>query len=101
MNEMEILVGTNQLDRGGRRYRIRGLSHHEYRANRHTQLFDIALVYVDGSIEFNDKVQPIKYSTEEVGSGENLQVTGWGLLNVRICVLIGRFTYGHCNFSPF
>lgn len=43
---------------------------------------DIALIRLEMPIQFNELVQPIKYSIEEVEAGETLQVTGWGRLSV-------------------
>lgn len=41
--------------------------------------YDIGLIRVQTPIEFNEKVQPIKYSAKKVEADENLQITGWGL----------------------
>lgn len=49
---------------------------------------DIALVRVQMPIQFNDKVQPIQYSTEEVEAGEQLQVTGYGRLSVSTMIMM-------------
>lgn len=44
---------------------------------------DIALIRMKQPIEFNAKVQPIKYSTKEVPSGSECKAFGWGRLVVR------------------
>lgn len=44
-------------------------------------LSDIGLIKVP-KIEFNKKVQPIKYTSNFVGNGTVLQATGWGQLSV-------------------
>lgn len=44
--------------------------------------YDIGLIQVEGTIEFNEKVQPIKLSNKDVEGGVELQTTGWGRLNV-------------------
>lgn len=83
---MEILVGTVKLSSGGTRYKLKeAIKHQEFSTPEKGSpnvTFDIAAIRVDGPIEFNDFVQPIEYSTEEIGAGENLQVSGWGLLEV-------------------
>lgn len=34
-------------------------------------------------IEFNDRVQPIQYTSEEVPDGEEVEFLGWG--KIRVC----------------
>lgn len=85
LNEMEILVGTVKLSSGGTRYKLKeAMKHQEYRYIRGSpnDTFDIAVLHVDGPIEFNDYVRPIEYSTSFVEAGENLQVSGWDRLKV-------------------
>lgn len=43
---------------------------------------DIAVLKVRGEIEFNEKVQPIKYSADDVPAGTDAQLTGWSELSV-------------------
>lgn len=43
---------------------------------------DIALLLVDGTIEFNKNVQPIELSSDDVPEGSVAQLTGWGYLDV-------------------
>lgn len=83
VDDMEILVGTNKLSSSdGTHYKVKKVIKHEFfYLPEHLEpevTYDIALVWVQNPIEFNEKVQPIKYSTEEVGANENLQIIGWG-----------------------
>ena len=81
MSNVQILVGTNDvLVKNGTRYTPKKYIIHEeyYPLNVWN---DIGLILVD-KIEFNDKVQPIKYSSNFVESGTKLLSTGWGLLSV-------------------
>lgn len=39
---------------------------------------DIGVAKIQGKIEFNDLVKPIKFSSDEVPDGAELQLTGWG-----------------------
>lgn len=71
------MVGTNDLRSGGQRYKVKKLIQHE-KYNRPPFAYDIGLIRVDGRIEFNEKVQPIKYSNKFVEGGTHLQTTGWG-----------------------
>lgn len=83
MDNIDILVGTNKLNSSdGTRYKVKKTIPHEFfYLPEHFEpdiTYDIALVWVQIPIEFTEKVQPIKYSTEEVGENETLQITGWG-----------------------
>ena len=70
------MVGTNDLESNGTRYTPRKfIIHEEY--NRPLFSHDIGLILVD-KIEFNDRVQPIKYSSKFVESSATLLATGWG-----------------------
>lgn len=88
---MDVLVGTNKLSSDGTRYKVKKIIKHDgFIFNDNSKANDIGALYVDGPIQFNEKVQPIKYSTKEVGDGENLQVTGWGLLDVSYFYVLFR-----------
>lgn len=77
-----MLVGTNDLNSGGTRYQAQQFITNEG-YDQPSFANDIGLLRVDGSIEFNEKVQPIKYSNKFVEGGATLQTTGWGRLSVR------------------
>lgn len=80
---IKILVGTNDLKNGGKQYPVSKLiPHEEY--NKPSFANDVGLILIDGEIEFNEKVQPIKYSNKFVKAGTKLRVTGWGRLSVSI-----------------
>lgn len=77
-----MIVGTNDLKTGGIQYNAEQLiMHEEY--NQPLGSNDIGLIKINGTIEFDEKVQPIKYSDKIVDVGaRNLQITGWGRLSV-------------------
>lgn len=88
LDAVEVLVGTNKLNSTrGTRYKVKEvIKHEEFFVPESDDVldnytYDIAVIRV-APIQFNDKVQPIKYSIEEVKAGENLQATGWGYLQV-------------------
>lgn len=83
VSNVRVLVGTNDLKSGGTTYKaLKSIIHKNY--NRPIRLAkDIALIQVE-TIQFNDKVQPIKYSSNSVKAGANVQTTGWGRLGVSI-----------------
>lgn len=75
---MRILVGTNNLKSGGKYYAIDNVIEHEKYFDP-PLAYDIAVVRVTESIEFSEKVQPIKLSTTEVPDGVDLVVTRFKL----------------------
>lgn len=77
--DIEILVGTNDLKKGGAYYKLeRYIKHPKY--NRPNFANDIALMRINGSITLNTKVQSIEFSSDEVPENSTLQLTGWGRL---------------------
>jgi len=79
VKNLEVFVGSNDLRSGGTYYKVeKYITHEKY--NQPSFANDIAVIRVQGSITFNDKVQPIEYSSEEVPDGAVLQLTGWGRL---------------------
>ncbi|XP_055306211.1 chymotrypsin-1-like [Sitodiplosis mosellana] len=79
INGVEVLVGTNDLQSGGTRYTPKKYIVHE-KYNQPDFANDIGLIQVE-KIEFNKKVQPIKYSSKFVEGGAALLATGWGRLS--------------------
>lgn len=80
---MEIYVGSTKLNGNGTFYKVDEFIAH----SRHNQPYfanDIAVIRVQESITFTDKVQPIEYSSEEVPDGAVLQLTGWGAVRVSL-----------------
>lgn len=82
MYRVEIMVGSNNRASGGTFYTPRKYVTHE-RFNHPFYANDIGLILVD-KIEFNDKVQPIKYSKKFIDSETTLLATGWGRLSVSL-----------------
>lgn len=78
---LQVLVGTNDLQSGGTYYQVEKFITHE-RHNRPRFANDIAVIRVQETIEFNDRVQPIAPSKEEVEEGAILTLTGWGRVQV-------------------
>ncbi|XP_055321233.1 transmembrane protease serine 9-like [Sitodiplosis mosellana] len=78
---LEIYVGSNDLKSGGTYYKAdKIIAHKQY--NKPNFANDIAVIRVQGSITFSDRIQAIEYSSEEVPDGAVLQLTGWGSLQV-------------------
>lgn len=76
---IDVVVGTNKWETGGKRYNLEKIIPHEdYKRTLYP--FDIALIKLKTSIKFNNKIQPIKFSNKAVPSGKNMRVSGWGLL---------------------
>lgn len=68
---------------GGRHYRAKNFIIH---GNYDEKIFanDIGLIHTRDPIEFNDRVQPIPLSAEEVPEKSLLIVSGWGRLSVKM-----------------
>lgn len=80
----EVLVGTHQWRTssfGGKRHKVNVTIVHEWYGFPEKHSNDIALVRVNEPFEFNEKVQPITISRENVPEHTRLQFTGWGLLS--------------------
>lgn len=72
---IEVLVGTNDLTTGGQYYKVQNFVMHEnYNEKWHQN--DIAVVKIDDQFEFNDKVQPIAYTSDEIPDESDVQLTG-------------------------
>lgn len=80
---VEILVGTNDLKNGGTYYKVeKFIAHNEY--NRPQFANDIAVIKLQNTIQFNEKVKPIELMRDEVPDGAELELTGWGRLSVSL-----------------
>lgn len=72
VDDVDILVGTNDLTVGGERYPAEKLiQHNGFDIPRWAN--NIALIRVEDTIDFHQFVQPIEYSMEEVRPGSILQ----------------------------
>lgn len=92
---LQVLVGTNNLKDGGTYYKVDKFYTHEG-YNRPRFANDVAVIRIQGTIEFNDRVQPIEPSSEAVQDGEEVILTGWGRIRVSC-----RFYWLHLSFYLF
>lgn len=76
------------------RYNVSKIIIHE-RFNVSDYLNDIALIQTQSPIEFNERVQPINFTSEAVWPGTLLQTTGWGTL--RVILFINYFCEKFAN----
>lgn len=81
---IEILVGTINLQSGGTFYKTKLFILHERYEGDPTYIYDIALVGVEGSIQFDEKVKPIPLSPNYIEGGQKLETTGWGRTSVSL-----------------
>lgn len=88
---MQVIVGIQKLSSGGKRHQAKySIIHENYDVPKFSH--DIALIRVQTPIVFNEKVQPITYSTIEVPEKTELQVFGFGKLAVEYFIV--NFVYG-------
>lgn len=74
-------MGIVDLKSDGTRYEVeKFISHDQYDVPQFAN--DIALIRIKEEIEFNDEVQPIKYSNKFIEEDTYLEVFGWGKLRV-------------------
>lgn len=63
----------------GTRYKVHLFIPHQQFEGDPKFIYDIGLIRVKGSIEFNDRVQAIKYRKDvTINAGTTVEVTGWG-----------------------
>lgn len=98
MHEVLIVVGTNDLNSGGVHYKPREAIAHEDTDNP-SLAFHIGLVRVD-KIEFNEKIQPIKITTNYVEADTQVQAFGWGQLVSFLFIKIMNILHFHFLFLP-
>lgn len=84
---MSLVVGMNCFSEGGKRYQPEEYTQHPHYVQKEGHSFDghgndIALIRVKGTIEFNDRVQPIEYDTEVFPDDVDAFFTGWGRMEV-------------------
>lgn len=82
----QVLVGTYRLSSGGTRYQVKTIIPHEKYNNGIDYSNNIAVIQVQGQIEFNETVQPIKLSKIPLREGDTVIATGWGLEDVRFSI---------------
>ncbi|XP_055609020.1 chymotrypsin-2-like [Uranotaenia lowii] len=74
---MQVLVGTNSLKEGGRKYKPSKFIVHS-RYNKPQFHNDIALIKLTDKIQFSDDIKVIGYSEKVVPVNSTLVLTGWG-----------------------
>lgn len=79
--DLEIKVGSNNLDAGGKYYQVeRVIKHENYKKEMHAN--DIAVIRVAGNFEFNDHVGKIELSQADVPENDEAKFVGFGVNNV-------------------
>lgn len=80
--DTDILVGTNNLNFGGLRYRAKKIIQHEKFNGENSYDYDIALIQLQRSIQFNEHVQPIQMLPDVIPERTRLLVSGWDNVTV-------------------
>lgn len=72
---------------GGQRYQVQTITPHE-NFNPLTHDNDIALIRVNGNIQFNQNVQPIAIASGDVQVGTTIRLAGWSPLDVSELLIV-------------
>ncbi|GAB0100224.1 Chymotrypsin-2 [Sergentomyia squamirostris] len=80
LSSMSILAGTNDLTKGGVRYYLKQTFMHS-RYNKPNFANDVALIKLNSSVTFSDRVKAIDYDYRAVPNGAVIRLTGWGRLS--------------------
>lgn len=76
-SNVEIVVGTVNLWHSDTRFEVAELKRHP-NYNKPRMANDIAIVQINGTFTFNDKVQPIKLSSPRIKHDTHASTVGWG-----------------------
>ncbi|XP_055708353.1 chymotrypsin-1-like [Phlebotomus papatasi] len=79
-DSVTILVGTNDLNSGGVRYRCEKFIIHS-RYNRPEFANDVGLIKLKTNVQLDDKINTIEYDYRAVPDGAVVRLTGWGRLS--------------------
>lgn len=80
INIVKIVTGTNKWKSGTKYLPKKFMIHEKYNDPRFA--YDVGLIQLQTSIEFNYKTQPIKLSKEFIKHRANLTVSRWGYIGV-------------------
>lgn len=84
------------MNEGGTYYKIKRFSAHS-QYNKPSFAYDIALVKVQGKIQFNENVKPIRYTADEVPDKSTLQLSNFNGFNQKIGIIPTlNIKYGFC-----
>ncbi|GAB0093335.1 Chymotrypsin-2 [Sergentomyia squamirostris] len=79
-SSLSILAGTNDLKNGGVRYQPTKIFIHS-RYNKPNFANDIALIKLEETIKFTDRIKAIDYEYRTIPEDAVLKLTGWGRLS--------------------
>lgn len=76
-NDVNVVTGSTTLNKGGDTYTVKEIYSHENYSSSDIQN-DVAILKLDTSIQFNDKVQLIKLENSHTDVERNVTLCGWG-----------------------
>lgn len=76
-----VVAGSVSLTSGGEQYNVAAALYHADFNNRNLQN-DIALIKTSQTIQMNQYIQAVPVNRQNIGSGQSLTLSGWGLTSV-------------------
>ena len=90
---IDIVAGTNSLDKGGMMYHSKKIMGHP-KYNSLLLRHDLGLIELEKPIEFNEKIKPVSLPHGDFTKyGQTAVLSGWGTTTVRLLFFITM-----CNF---
>lgn len=95
------MVGTTNVDVGGKIYEIKNWTIHEKYYDPHIWDHDFGLILIKGSIEFTSTVKPIELPKSDfIKAGDKVVIMGFGNYRVSFIELIILFL-NKKNSNPY
>ncbi|CAK1548150.1 unnamed protein product [Leptosia nina] len=76
-----VVAGTNNISKGGKRYKVGSIIVHEKYLKYKPEYNDIALLKLSTEIEYTEKIQPVELTTEDPKPGTVCILAGWGYVD--------------------
>ncbi|XP_017782137.1 PREDICTED: chymotrypsin-1-like [Nicrophorus vespilloides] len=76
-SSLNVVVGSNQLNAGGEKYKVSKVIYHENYDSSAIKN-DVAVLKLEKPLTFSKTVQPIPLASSSIGANEDCVLSGWG-----------------------